>query len=189
MFKFIKSSTNKSNWYKHQGKEICFWGRSNVGKSSLLNSISSNKNLARVSKTPGRTQLLNYFIDEKEKVIVDLPGYGYAKVSKAQKESMLLMIEEYLRENKNLCMVILLIDSRQKITKIDNQILDFLKSIKNLPITLVYTKIDKLNAKEKLELNNEINQNKINDNNPVFLVSSKTKKGIDDLKEYIYNLY
>ncbi|ADE19811.1 ribosome biogenesis GTP-binding protein YihA/YsxC [Mycoplasma crocodyli] len=189
MYKFIKSSTDKSNWYDHQASEICFWGRSNVGKSSLLNAIVNNKSLARVSKTPGRTQLLNYFENDLSKnIIVDLPGYGYAKISKSQKDKMLKMIDEYLKNSSSLKAVLLLIDSRHGITNIDREIINYLVSI-NLPIVLIYTKIDKLNQKEKSQLikmsKNEFSINKFN----YLFVSSQTRQGIDELNKNIDDIF
>ena len=96
MWKFIKSSSDKSNWLIHDNKEICFIGRSNVGKSSLINALARNSKLAKVSKMPGRTQLINYFQNENDLIIVDLPGYGYANISYSIQEKMFNMIDEYL---------------------------------------------------------------------------------------------
>ncbi|EFF41791.1 ribosome biogenesis GTP-binding protein YihA/YsxC [Mycoplasmopsis alligatoris] len=188
MYKFIKSSSNMSNWYEHEGNEICFWGRSNVGKSSLLNAIVNNKSLARVSKTPGRTQLLNYFENSQKQVIVDLPGYGYAKLSKSQKDKMLIMIDEYLQKNTRLKALILLIDSRHGITNIDRDIIKYLFSIK-IPIYLVYTKIDKLNQKEKSQLSKLSKEEYKNYNCPYIFVSSQNKFGIDALNKNIQEIF
>ncbi|MEE3928404.1 ribosome biogenesis GTP-binding protein YihA/YsxC [Mycoplasmopsis ciconiae] len=188
MYKFIKSSTSSEDWYQHPSNEICFWGRSNVGKSSLINALVKNDKLARVSKTPGRTQLLNYFGNEKGHVFVDLPGYGYAKLSKKQLEKMFKMIEFYLLNNPRLSDIVLLIDSRTGITKIDWQILEFLKQI-NLPLTIVYTKIDKLNQKEKAKM---IKQFKIDSQNvqaSYFMVSSEKNINIDNLRNHIDSLF
>lgn len=190
MFKFIKSSTSSNDWYVHNNNvEICFWGRSNVGKSSLINALNNNSKLAIVSKTPGRTQLINYFEDEQNHVWVDLPGYGYANVSKSKIEKMNKMIEYYLKNNKKLKHVILLIDSRTGITKIDSEVIMFLDSI-NLDFSLVFTKIDKLNQKEKSKLTKSIQKDfVILQNKTVFFVSSAKKININNLYNYLENLF
>ncbi|WP_036464155.1 ribosome biogenesis GTP-binding protein YihA/YsxC [Mycoplasmopsis sturni] len=185
MFKFVKSSTNKNNWYENIGTEVAFWGRSNVGKSSLINAITNNSKLARTSKTPGRTQLINFFQNEHNAVLVDLPGYGYAKISQAQKEQMMLMIEEYLLNRSQLKNLFLLIDARHGITKIDEQILTFL-NINNIPFSLVYTKMDKLKQKDKNMLlkSHKVFKKQFELTNTYF-VSSETKSGINDLIDFI----
>lgn len=188
MFKFIKSSSNKLNWLVHSGVEICFWGRSNVGKSSLINSITNISNLARVSKTPGRTQLLNYFADEN-KVIVDLPGYGYAKMSTRENDKMNLMIQEYLENSTNLRHIFLLLDSRRGITEIDSQVISYIKALQK-PITFVFTKLDKLNQSEKSKLSRLIKE--IESEWFEFdyvLVSTLKKTNIDKLKDKIEYIF
>lgn len=185
MFKFIKSATNKNNWYNHNNYEIAFWGRSNVGKSSLINAIVSNKKLARVSKTPGRTQLINFFENDSGAVLVDLPGYGYAKVSQEQAKSMMLMVEDYLENRKNLKLLYLLIDSRHGITKNDAIVLDYLTTIK-LPFVLVYTKCDKLRQKDKQTLLKSIKQAyETYGKFKYFIVSAQNNTQINEL---IFNL-
>ncbi|TQC54788.1 ribosome biogenesis GTP-binding protein YihA/YsxC [Mycoplasmopsis cynos] len=181
MFKFVKSATNPSNWYEHNNYEIAFWGRSNVGKSSLINLIVQNKKMARVSKTPGRTQLINFFENEYGAVFVDLPGYGYARVSIAQAKNMMLMVEKYLETRQNLKNVYLLIDSRHGITKNDQKIIEYLLKI-NLSFILIYTKIDKLNQREKSKLLKGINESqKIYGKFKYFIISSETGFGINEL--------
>ncbi|UUD36038.1 ribosome biogenesis GTP-binding protein YihA/YsxC [Mycoplasmopsis citelli] len=188
MFKFIKSSSNISNWYQHPNKEIAFWGRSNVGKSSLINALTNNSKLAKVSKTPGRTQLLNFFENDYGAVFVDLPGYGYARLSHAQKEKMTLMIEEYLLKRQNLDNLFLLLDARHGITKIDSQVINFL-TINKIPFTIVYTKLDKLKQSEKSKLlkNHKQSVKEYNFTNTYF-VSSETKFGIADLINFINSI-
>ncbi|MBN4083491.1 YihA family ribosome biogenesis GTP-binding protein [Mycoplasma sp. CSL10137] len=181
MFRFIKSSNKIDNWYKHNNNEIAFWGRSNVGKSSLINSIVDNKKLARVSKTPGRTQMLNFFENEFGAVFVDLPGYGYAKLSKEKIDQMMKMIEEFLIKRENLVKLYLLIDSRHSITKNDENVIEFLNKI-NLEYTLVFTKADKLRQKDKNTLIKSIKTNRDKFKfNKYFIVSSETKAGINEL--------
>ncbi|VEU76415.1 ribosome biogenesis GTP-binding protein YihA/YsxC [Mycoplasmopsis columboralis] len=185
MFKFVKSSSNRSNWYDHSNNEVAFWGRSNVGKSSLINALTNNSKLARVSKTPGRTQLINFFENEFNAVFVDLPGYGYAKLSQTQKQQMMLMIEEYLTQRPNLVNLFLLIDARHGLTKIDMQIIQFL-ALNKITFSVVYTKIDKLKQSEKSKLikNNQQWSKECNFSNTYF-VSSETKFGIADLSNFI----
>ncbi|MFV8475953.1 ribosome biogenesis GTP-binding protein YihA/YsxC [Mycoplasma sp. VS403A] len=181
MFKFIKSASKKENWYEHPYNEIAFWGRSNVGKSSLINTIVANKKLAKVSKTPGRTQLLNFFQNEHGAVFVDLPGYGYAKVSNSILVEMNKMIDEYIINRNNLKCLYLLIDARHGITKTDVEPIEFLTRV-GINFKIVYTKADKLKQKEKHQLLKDI-QNARQHYGPFqyFIVSSETKVGINDL--------
>ncbi|TDV24166.1 GTP-binding protein [Mycoplasmopsis mustelae] len=188
MFKFIKSSTQKSDWYQHNNYEIAFWGRSNVGKSSLINALVGNKKMARVSKTPGRTQLLNFFENENKAVFVDLPGYGYARLSKTKIQTMMHMVEEYLINRENLKAVYLLIDSRHGISANDKNVIEFLCKI-NLMFIPVYTKADKLNQKEKNQLLKRIKAERQQfqfDN--YYIVSAETHFGVNELAESVSNI-
>ncbi|UUM19927.1 MULTISPECIES: ribosome biogenesis GTP-binding protein YihA/YsxC [unclassified Mycoplasma] len=188
MFKFIKSSSNQTNWYEHANGEVAFWGRSNVGKSSLINALTNNSKLAKVSKTPGRTQLINFFENEHGAVFVDLPGYGYAKISHQQKEQMMLMIEQYLINRKNLQNLFLLIDARHGLTKIDLQIINFL-NIHKINFTIVYTKVDKLKQSEKSKLiKNNKEWTKTYQFENTYFVSSQTKFAIADLINFINSI-
>ena len=146
MWKFIKSSSDKSNWLIHDNEEICFIGRSNVGKSSLINALARNSKLAKVSKMPGRTQLINYFQNENDLIIVDLPGYGYANISYSIQEKMFNMIDEYFRINKP-SNVFFLIDSRHGITPKDAEIIGYLLNL-NHNLIFILTKVDKAKQKE-----------------------------------------
>ena len=146
MWKFIKSSSDKSNWYIHDKKEICFIGRSNVGKSSLINALSGNSKLAKTSKTPGRTQLINYFETDDGKIIVDLPGYGFANISHSSQEKMFAMVDQYFKEATP-DVVFLLIDARRGIMNQDQNIIDHLLDL-NHNVVLIITKTDKATQKE-----------------------------------------
>ncbi len=126
--------------------EVAVVGRSNVGKSSLINALANRKGLANVSKTPGRTQLLNCFALPDGTTMVDCPGYGYAKVSKAQRATWGAMIERYLRERGPLRMVMVLVDGEVGPTKLDQSILEWLRD-EGLPHQVVATKHDKVKAK------------------------------------------
>ncbi len=146
MYKFIKSSTNNENWLTGHKKEVCFIGRSNVGKSSLINALVNQKKLARTSNTPGRTQLINFFQEDK-KTLVDLPGYGYAKMPLRVKEEMLKMIEEYFEHREELIRTFVLIDSKIGPTNDDIMMLEYLKKI-GRDVLIVMTKADKANQSE-----------------------------------------
>ena len=124
--------------------EFLILGRSNVGKSSFINTIINRKNMARTSSKPGKTQTLNFYLVNNEFYIVDVPGYGYAQTSKKRMEKFGLMIEEYLKERQNLKHIFLLIDYRHKPTEDDLLMYKFLKYY-NLPVTIVCTKYDKVN--------------------------------------------
>ncbi len=122
--------------------EYAFIGRSNVGKSSLINMLVNNEKLAKTSGTPGKTQLINHFSINKEWYIVDLPGYGFAKVSQTQRKKWEKMIEDYLRKRENLVTVFILIDSRHTPQKLDLEFVNTLREWK-IPFCLVFTKADK----------------------------------------------
>ncbi len=151
--KFLKSVTNKSNFYDDEIAEIAFVGRSNVGKSSLLNSLTNCSSLARTSKTPGRTRMINYFLINNEFRFVDLPGYGYHQAGKAMEENWAELMDDYLTKSKNLALVVLLLDIRHEPTKLDLLMIDFLFA-KQIPFIVVATKTDKI-AKSKI--NNNLN--------------------------------
>jgi GTP-binding protein len=128
--------------------EFCFWGRSNVGKSSLINSICDRKEVARISSTPGKTQCFNLFKIDHRFFLMDLPGYGYARVSKKKKEFWNIQIEKYLDERKNLCLLFLLIDISIEPQKID---IDKINSLgkRGVPFYILFTKLDKCKKVQK----------------------------------------
>lgn len=146
MWKFLVSSSNKENWPNKHAKEVCFIGRSNVGKSSLINAITKINGIARVSNTPGRTRLLNFF-QEDNMILVDLPGYGFAKMSNDKKHEMILMIEDYLQNRRQLVKVFSLIDAKIGPTEDDVLMLRYLQDQK-LSVTCVITKSDKANQSQ-----------------------------------------
>ena len=146
---FIKSSVDSNSLPPEDRLEFMFCGRSNVGKSSFINMLCNNYKLARTSSNPGKTQTLNFFLINKEFYFVDVPGYGYARVSKSIKETFGKMIEEYVTTRKALKMVFLLVDFRHKPTEDDCLMYEFLKYHK-LPVTIIATKSDKIKiVKEK----------------------------------------
>jgi GTP-binding protein len=165
--------------------EVAFIGRSNVGKSSLLNSVAGRKKLALVSNTPGRTQLLNCFgLDKTESTVVDCPGYGYANVSKTTRASWQPMIERYLLEREQLQMVLLLVDGEIGPTKSDLQMLDWLRA-NGLPHSVIATKQDKVKASQRDKRKRELAQACMLDPGDVVWVSSAKDTGIPRLRDLV----
>lgn len=140
---FVKSSPRRSACPQDGRPEFAFIGRSNVGKSSLINMISSKKGLAQTSSTPGKTKLINHFLINHQWYLVDLPGYGYAKTSRSSREIFDRMLREYLSESPNLINTFLLIDSRHKPMTADLNFMNWL-GVSGIPFTIVFTKSDKL---------------------------------------------
>ena len=140
---FLQSNTDYEKCPKPDKPEYAFIGRSNVGKSSLINSLVQKKNLAKTSQTPGKTQLINHFQIDKKWYLVDLPGYGYAKVSKTDREKFEKMIHQYLENRENLIYTFVLVDIRHEPQKLD---LEFMNNLgeQGIPFCIVFTKADKL---------------------------------------------
>ena len=147
---FIKSANQVSQFPEDSGREIAFVGRSNAGKSTALNAIFRRKNIAKTSKTPGRTQLVNFFSVDDDCRVVDLPGYGFAAVSKKKRKQWDELISDYFRTRDALKGVFLIIDSRRMITQLDHLFLEFYLQLgKSLHVVL--TKADKLKKMEQIE--------------------------------------
>ena len=142
---FIKSAFNETHWTSDGLPEIAFLGRSNVGKSSLLNSLLQRKGLARTSNTPGRTQSINFFLINESFYFADLPGYGYARVSKTMRQDWGKMAEQYLAERGELALSIQLVDSRHEPTQLDRQLHEWLVYHRKNHL-IVATKADKLSS-------------------------------------------
>jgi len=173
---FVKSAFDKSHWVTGGMPEISFLGRSNVGKSSLLNSLLQRKGLARTSNTPGRTQSINFFLVNERIYFADLPGYGYARVSKAMRSDWGKMAEQYLDERAELKLSIQLVDSRHAPTELDRQLHEWM-TVNAKPRIIVATKADKLSR-------NELNKNlavieKTLTGAKVIAYSAQTGKGRD----------
>lgn len=176
----LLSAANKSHYPQDDLPEIALAGRSNVGKSSFINTILGRKNLARTSSKPGKTQLLNFFnIDDKLR-FVDIPGYGYAKVSKSERAKWGKMIEEYLTTRDNLRAVVSLVDLRHAPSKEDIQMYDFLKYY-DIPVIVVATKADKI-PRGKWNKHESVVKKALNfDKSDTFIVFSSVERiGIDD---------
>ncbi|BDC98407.1 ribosome biogenesis GTP-binding protein YihA/YsxC [Persicobacter psychrovividus] len=139
---FVISNTDISKCPKANKAEFAFIGRSNVGKSSLINALTERKSLAKTSSTPGKTQLINHFEINDEWYLVDLPGYGYAKVSKTSRSKWGKMIETYLKARENLLCTFVLVDSRHEPQKVDTAFMNWLGE-NEIPFVIVFTKCDK----------------------------------------------
>ena len=144
---FVKSSKELSQFPDNNIKEFAFIGRSNVGKSSLINMLTGVKGLAKTSGKPGKTQSINHFIVNESWYLVDLPGYGYASVSKRDRKSWVVFIDDYILKRRNLVNLYLLIDSRLEPQKKDLEFIEYLGE-NAVPFTIVFTKIDKLNKNQ-----------------------------------------
>ena len=165
--------------------EFLLVGRSNVGKSSFINTMIGRKNYAKTSATPGKTQTLNFYLCNNSFYLVDVPGYGYASVSKATQKKFGLMIEEYLKTRGNLKNVFMIIDGRNKPTENDVLMYNYLKYY-NIPVTIIANKYDKIsvNNREKT-LKNITNILKLNEDDKIIYFSSVNKKGRDEVGKVI----
>ena len=164
--------------------EVAFAGRSNVGKSSLLNRLFSRKNLARVSSVPGKTATINFYQVE-DVYFVDLPGYGYAKVAKTEKQRWSELIEGYFHSDRDLALVVQLIDMRHPPTKLDLQMINFLIE-SELPFLIVLTKMDKLSKRQQQARFEELRQElPYADQITILPCSAETGEGIEELRELL----
>ena len=179
------SAVRQSQYPEDNKKEFLLVGRSNVGKSSFINTIVERKNYARVSSKPGKTQTLNFYIVNDDFYLVDVPGYGYASVSKEVQQKFGMMIEEYLENRKQLERVFMLIDFRIKPTQDDLLMYNFLK-YHNLPVTIVATKVDKVSKNDREKQINMIKEElNINEEDRFVLFSIKTKLGKSEIQDEI----
>jgi GTP-binding protein len=188
--KFINSSPHLKDTPPDQGMEVAFAGRSNAGKSSAINTLTRQNGLARISKTPGRTQMLNFFEINERQRFVDLPGYGYAKVPLAVKKKWHELMETYLTGRKSLCGIILVMDVRHPLTEFDWQMIEWCEHT-GLPLHMMLTKADKLNygaAKNTLlQVQKELKDNSF----PltIQLFSALKKTGIDEVHAALDRLF
>jgi len=181
-------AVRRSQYPENGFPEFMLLGRSNVGKSSFINTLVNRKNIARTSSVPGKTQTLNFYIVNDEFYLVDAPGYGYAAVNKQQQKKFGLMIEEYLQKRDQLKRAFLLVDFRHKPTEDDLLMYNFLKYY-NVPVTIVATKVDKVSSSKK-EKNFKVLKDTLDvvvgDN--VILFSSVSKMGKEDILKLIEDL-
>ena len=184
---FSGSSTRISEKPKQKFPEFAFIGRSNVGKSSLINMLCNKKNLAMTSSKPGKTRLVNHFLINRQWYLVDLPGYGYAKISATGKQKLEQVIRNYLNFSQEMVMLFVLIDSRHDIGKVD---MDFLFELGqgNIPFAIIFTKGDKMGP---VALETQINKMKAQilehweELPPTFVSSSETGLGREEILDYI----
>nr|WP_311144493.1 ribosome biogenesis GTP-binding protein YihA/YsxC [uncultured Porphyromonas sp.] len=167
--------------------EYAFIGRSNVGKSSLINMLTGRKGLAMTSQKPGKTQLINHFLINKDWYLVDLPGYGYARLSRDGRDGLRKMIEDYILERTELVCLFVLLDSRLEPQRIDLEFIEWLGE-EGIPFALVFTKADKL-SKGKLTANIAAYKERLlqqwEELPPLFITSSEARLGRDELLSYI----
>ncbi|BDB03063.1 ribosome biogenesis GTP-binding protein YihA/YsxC [Clostridium botulinum] len=182
---FVISAVKRGQYPEDGRPEIAFVGRSNVGKSTLINTLTNRRKLVKVSSTPGKTRLINFFLINDNMYFVDLPGYGYAKVSKKEKENWGYIMEQYLVERNQLKKIVLLVDSRHKPTSDDINMYNWIKHY-NYEVLVVGTKLDKLKR-------NDINKNKkiirgtlkMDKDDKILLISSLSKEGKEEVLEQI----
>ncbi len=185
--RYLKSAERVDQSPDHAIPEICFIGRSNVGKSSLINSLTNHARLAKTSGTPGKTRLLNFFIiNDGDWCLVDLPGYGYAKVSQEQREKWDQTMMKYMLERKNLALIVMLVDSRHDPLEKDLDMVFWLAE-NQLPFILVLTKVDKLSKSAAKQSQNKFRKalNEMNIETDIMLTSASTKDGMDALRDVI----
>lgn len=185
--RFVMSNTDYTKCPQDGKPEYAFIGRSNVGKSSLINMLTNRKGLAMTSAKPGKTLLINHFIVNEEWYLVDLPGYGYARQSKDTRGKLKDIIHEYIENREELLCLFVLIDSRLEAQKIDLEFMNWLGE-SGVPFSIVFTKIDKL-SKSKVNLNIEAYKAKLHETweelPPLFYTSSEAKIGGEELLNYI----
>lgn len=183
----VISAASKKQWPEDEMPEIALAGRSNVGKSTFINTLLSRKNFARTSSNPGKTQLLNFYDVDSQLRFVDVPGYGYARVSKKEREKWGRLIEEYLTQRKNLQAVVSLVDARHQPTEDDQLMYEFLKFYE-IPVILVATKADKIPKGKWNQAENQIKKALQFDSTDDFIIfSSVSKTGYEEAWQAIEN--
>ncbi|MCC8132828.1 MAG: ribosome biogenesis GTP-binding protein YihA/YsxC [Tannerellaceae bacterium] len=184
---FVISNTQVDKCPEGNRPEYAFIGRSNVGKSSLINMLTNRKGLAMTSQKPGKTQLINHFIINNDWYLVDLPGYGYAQRGKEGRENIRRIIESYILQREQLTFLFLLLDCRHEPQKIDLEFMEWLGE-NGIPFSIIFTKTDKI-SKGRLKENIQTYQKKLLENweelPPVFLSSSEKREGREEILDYI----
>ena len=184
---FVLSAPRESMCPKDTKPEYAFIGRSNVGKSSLINMLTNNRKLAKTSSTPGKTLLINHFIINNEWYLVDLPGYGFAKRSKSELQKLEQMITGYLLQRQQLVNVFLLVDIRLEAQKVDLDFIQWLGS-SSIPFAIVFTKANKLSAtkaNQNVEAYKKVLSETWEELPPIFITSAEKKQGRDEILDYI----
>jgi len=184
---FVKSAVKPAHYPEYNFPEIAFAGRSNVGKSSLINTLIQRKDMVKTSSKPGCTQLINFFLINETLSFVDLPGYGYAKVSKKVRAQWQPMVDQYLTDRKNLLGLILLIDIRRDPKKEEFELVEWLEAHK-MPYLVILTKADKISKIKQKKRLVSICSKLQREENGIILFSVKTKQGRDTILYEIENL-
>lgn len=187
---FVISNTDVEKCPSGNRHEYAFIGRSNVGKSSLINMLTNHKGLAMTSSMPGKTVLINHFLVNDEWFIVDLPGYGYARAGKENRDRLKNIIESYILCRQQMTNLFLLIDSRHEPQKIDLEFMEFLGE-NQVPFSIVFTKIDKsgpVAVKNKIDAYCDKLRETWEELPPIFMTSSVDKRGREDILDYIQQL-
>lgn len=183
---FVTSAVKQNQYPESVHPEVAFVGRSNVGKSTIINALTNRRKLAKVSNTPGRTRLVNFFLINGQAMLVDLPGYGYAKISKADKASWGKIIEDYIVNSPNLKRFVLLVDSRHKPTGDDIAMMEYLRYYEK-DVVVIGTKLDKLkrnDIRKSEKLIRETLQMEVNE--PLYLYSSTSKENLQEVIDLVF---
>ena len=183
---FLTSSWQPRQFPADQGAEVAFAGRSNAGKSSALNAITGRKDLARTSKTPGRTQLINFFALNEQQRLADLPGYGYAKVPEKMRDHWRQLMERYVETRASLAGVVIVMDSRHPLTEFDWQMLEW-TGAQNLPVHLLLTKADKLGRGESMATLKKV-RTEVGEGATAQLFSAVNKTGVDEARKVVLTM-
>ena len=177
---FVKSAFQPRDYPPNTLPEVAFAGKSNVGKSSLINTLVNRKKLAHTSSTPGRTQSINFFLINDKISFVDLPGYGFARVPLQIKKQWKPMVESYLKSRKNLHLVVVILDSRREPSPDDLNLIEWLRFY-NIPIVVVLTKIDKISRNQRTKQKDLVKKTLKIEDNQLVMFSALTGEGKDKL--------
>ncbi len=181
---FISSADSPGQFPRDTGSEVAFAGRSNAGKSSAINAIVNRRQFARTSKTPGRTQLINFFALRPSRRLVDLPGYGFARVPDAKRDHWSELVQQYFRERKSLSGLFLVVDCRRRLTDFDRRMLDFADSI-TVPVHVLLTKADKLKRGQAADALRELAEEVADAGVQLFSATGRT--GVDEARAVLDN--
>jgi GTP-binding protein len=185
---FVKSATKPSEYPQGNFPEVAFAGKSNVGKSSLINALVNRKNLAKTSSSPGRTQIINFFLVNGKISLVDLPGYGYSKVSLQVRKNWKPMVESYLQTRKEIRLVVLILDARRGVSPDDLALLDWLDYHK-IPSLIVLTKADKLSQIERARQKRALAENSLLAEKSQAFFSAVTGEGREEVWKMIQEAF